>query len=124
MLYNDPVELTSVILSQPLLFCLLIWTRIQYYSYFIYKKFELGMPIDPGTAGQLLSWIVLGIGVLTVIGLAIKFVVEGSDAAADNILWRFFVVLILYAVVSALLYVFGGFARMVLKEMEYIPRGR
>lgn len=124
----------SAILAQPLLFCLLIWTRIQKYSYFIYKKFELGMPIDPGTVAQLLGWIVLGVGVLTVIGLIIKFVVEGSDietgemkeiyAAAGNMLWRLFAVLILYLIVAALLYLFAGFTQMVTKEMEYVPRGR
>lgn len=123
-----PVKLISAVLTQPLLWCLLIWTKIQKFSFYIYQGYVIRGSINLEMVGQLAGWIVLGVGVLMVIGLAIKFVVEGSDkkivAAAGNILWRLFVVLVLYVIVSALLYGFAGFAQMVLKEMDFVPRGR
>jgi hypothetical protein len=123
-----PVKLISAVLTQPLLWCFLIWTKIQKFSFYIYQGYVIRGSINSEMVGQLAGWIVLGVGVLMVIGLAIKFVVEGSDkkiaAVAGNILWRLFVVLILYVIVSALLYGFAGFAQMVLKEMDFVPRGR
>ncbi len=128
------MALVSAILKGPPLFCLLIWVRIQHSSFLLYRGYAVKRTIDPAAVGQLVEWTVLGIGVLVVIGFIIKFMVEGLDIktwetkeirlVAGNVLWRAFVVLLLYAVFSFLFYLFAGFTGMVSKEMEYLPPGR
>lgn len=126
MSYNLPMEIILNILAQPLYLALFILRRIQTIALIVNDGFMGRRPIEIAVVGQLVGWLVLAVIIAAVIFLVLKYVLEYSLSGGGfgSFLWRLIVVLVLYAVLSGLVYVFANLSHMVLNEMNYVPPAR
>lgn len=125
------MEAAENILAQPLYLCLFILHQLQTTFSVVNDGFMGRRPIEVAVVGHLVGWLVLAIIAATVVFWAIKYVLENAFASAgslkdiwagiNSVLWRLIIILVIYAVLSLLVYAFANLSHMVLNEMNYVP---
>jgi hypothetical protein len=119
------------ILAGPLNICLYILYQLQATFFIVNDGFMGRRPIEVAVVGGLVGWVVLAIIVAAVVFVAIKYVLEsvfsGSLSSSDilpvlsSVFWRLIAVLIIYGVLSALLYASVNYVHMVSSGMNDVP---
>ena len=122
------------ILGQPLYLCLFILHKIQTTFPIVSDSFMGKRAIEAAAVGGLVGWVVLAILVAAVIYLAMKYVLEDAlsgvgtrkefFAELSSVLSRLVVMLVIYAVLSVLIYAFINFTSLISREMNYVPPAR
>jgi hypothetical protein len=125
------MEIALNILAQPVNLALFILRKLQTTSAIVNDGFMGRRAIEAAVVGELVCWLVLAVLVAAGIFLALKFVLEGASSgtgaanelfpALGSVLWRLMVGLVIYAVLSILLYAFVNLAHLVSNEMDYAP---
>jgi hypothetical protein len=114
------MKITLDILAQPLYFCVLLWHKLLTTSSIVHKSFLGEQAIEFAKVGELVAWLFLALIVAAIVIAALKFVTGNGFfglGSAGNMLTRLIILLIIYALLCALLYVFMGYSHMVLNEM-------
>ena len=119
------------ILYEPVMFCLFIFVKVQKAFLLVHKDLLFRRALDMALVGDLITWLVAALAVVAVVYLVAKFILadaapqvggaEEFSAMLSSVLSRLFVVLVLYMVLSVLVYIFFNAGAMVVKEMEYVP---
>jgi hypothetical protein len=128
------MEVVLDILAQPLYLCLFILHKLQTTFSIVSDSFMGKRAVEAAVVGHLVGWVVLAIIVAAVIFVAMKYVLEdafsgtgtlnGIFAALAGVFWRLIGILVIYAVLSVLIYAFINFTHLVLSEMDYVPPAR
>jgi len=132
--YNMRMEAVLNILAQPLYLCLFLLRKLQTTFPIVSDSFMGKRGIEVAVVGEFVGWVVLAIIVAAVIFTAMKFVLENASfgtggsneifAVLGSVLSRLIVILVIYVLLSILIYAFANFAHLVLSEMEYVPPAR
>jgi hypothetical protein len=122
------------ILARPLNICLYVWHEVQINFIIVNDSLMGRRPIEFAVVGQLVQWVFLALMIALVVYVILKYVLESAFSGPliphdilpvlGSVFWRLVAILVIYAVLSVLLFAFTSYGHMITSGMDYVPARR